>query len=157
MNAQDTVSVAIGVLNALVALLLIVHIGRLGFRPPLPLVLLAAFFGVRAAARLVPPLGEEPDTVVLGLDMILLLVLVTFAATASRLVATFVHERDALQRKQVDYDDALFRHETTIADAARSHLDDLHAALANVEASEDEASRAEALARARESLRAMRG
>lgn len=156
MTAHDALSVAIGLMNLTVAVVLVIHVRRLGIRPPLPLVILGAVFAIRATARLVPPIGEDPDGLDLILDVGLFFALVLLVGSARRLVTTFAHERDALERARIDYDDALFRHETAVVDAVADQFERLDASLDEIAAASDDASRGEALTRARESLAALR-
>lgn len=107
MSYEEGFSIAVGVLNVAVVLVLAFHVRRLGIRPPLPLVMLAIVFAVRAAARLVPPLGEDPKWLTLTFDSVLLVVLTAFLATARSLVTSIAQQRDELQQAQVDYDSAL--------------------------------------------------
>ncbi len=156
MSAHDVLTIAIGLLNLAVAVVLAIHVRRLGIRPPLPLVVLGVVFAIRAVARLIPPIGEDPDSLDLALDIVLFFVLVMLVASTRRLVTTFAHERDALERARVDYDDALFRHEANVAHAIEEDFVRLDASLDQVAEATDDESRREALARARADLAALR-
>jgi hypothetical protein len=153
MTLEETLSVAVGVLNLAVVLVIVAHVRRLGLRPPMPLVALAAVFAIRAFARIVPPLDEDPESLTIALDLVLLVVLVAFLPSLRRLVTSFVYEREALQRAQIDYDDALAHHEANVADQRREALDELDDALGRLASGHEHDA---ALADARAAMRTLR-
>jgi hypothetical protein len=115
MSFEEIVSVAVGVLYLALAVVIVVQLRRAELRPPLPLVVLGV-------ARLVPPFGDEPEGLSLLLDIALLAVLVIFLGSVQRIVTSFVYEREAMQRAQLDYDEALAHHESNVAAAQRDAL-----------------------------------
>jgi uncharacterized protein involved in response to NO len=154
MTTAEFLSMAVGVANLALVIVLLVHLRRLGLRPPVPLVALMLVFALRALARLVPTLGEEPAWFAPALDIALFIVLLMVVVMARRVVETFAHERDRLQRAQVDYDDALHRHESNVAALHRDALDRLDAALTALETGTTDTS--DALVSARGALATLR-
>jgi hypothetical protein len=157
MTFQEWLSIVIGVLYLAVVVAILVNLRRVDLRPPLPLFALLLLFALRAVFRFIQPLDDEPDWLLLVLDLALLVVLLAFLASVRRLVASFVHERDAMQRAQIDYDDALLRHESNVASRHGSALDRLDTAIGTLSTARDDAARGDAERAAREALSDLRG
>lgn len=147
MSAEEALSIAVGLVNLAVVVAIAIRLRHVGLRPPLPLVALGVVFAIRAIARLVPTVGDEPESLLLVLDLGLLFALVLFLMSTRRLVTSFVYEREALQRAQIDYDDSLARYESQVAAQHEGAVARLGAALDRLDADRsDDAALADARA-----------
>lgn len=153
MSGNDMLQVVLALANAIVAVVLFVGLRRRKVTMRgLPIVL-AAFFMLRAAKRLLDPFGLSESALDVAIDLLLLATLVLIVVRIGAIVEAFRAKEDAAMRSQVSYDLAL-------SDLHQKDAYDLDSQLAQIDSALDElagsAPGADAVDRARAAVATIR-